>query len=140
MSQVLKLSNHIQFLPVIHGNGSFAREIRQQLLSLPCDCLAVSLPPEFKQTVEDGIKFLPTISLSCQVEQDGEMNYVPIDPSQPVIMGLRIAMQEDIPRHFIDLSAESYEKKKFRLSRQLCLKKGILREIYQHSALNPKAS
>ncbi len=123
MSQVLKLSNHIQFLPVIHGNGSFAREIRQQLLSLPCDCLAVSLPPEFKQTVEDGIKFLPTISLSCQVEQDGEMNYVPIDPSQPVIMGLRIAMQEDIPRHFIDLSAESYEKRSFDFPDSFALKK-----------------
>ena len=111
MSQVLKLSDHIQFLPVIYGNGSFAREIRQQLLSLPCDCLTVALPPEFQQTVEDGINILPTISLSCQVEKDGGMNYVPIDPSQPLIMGLRIAMQEGIPRHFIDLSTESYEKR-----------------------------
>ena len=123
MSQVLKLSNHIQFLPVIHGSGSFAREIRKLLLSLPCDCLAVSLPPEFKQTVEDAIKILPTISLSCQVEQDGEMNYVPIDPSQPVIMGLRIAMQEDIPRQFIDLSAESYEKRSFDFPDSFALKK-----------------
>ena len=111
MSQVLKLSDSIQFLPVIYGNGSFAREISQQLLSLPCDCLAVALPPEFQQTVEDGIKILPTISLSCQVEKDGGMNYVPIDPSQPLIMGLRIAMQEGISRHFIDLSTEDYVKR-----------------------------
>ena len=111
MSQVLKLSDRIQFLPVIYGNGSFAREISQQLLSLPCDCLAVALPPEFQQTVEDGIKILPTISLSCQVEKDGGMNYVPIDPSQPLIMGLRIAMQEGISRHFIDLSTEDYVKR-----------------------------
>ena len=111
MSQVLKLSDRIQFLPVIYGNGSFAREISQQLLSLPCDCLAVALPPEFQQTVEDGIKILPTISLSCQVEKDGGMNYVPIDPSQPLIMGLRIAIQEGISRHFIDLSTEDYVKR-----------------------------
>jgi len=111
MSQALKLSDRIQFLPVIHGSGSFAREIRHQLLSLPCDCLAVALPPEFKQTVEEGIKILPNISLSCQIEQDGGMNYVPIDPSQPVIMGLRVAMQEGLPRHFIDWSTENYEKR-----------------------------
>ena len=111
MSQVLKLSDRIQFLPVIHGSGSFAREVRHRLLSLPCDCLAVALPPEFKQTVEEGINSLPAISLSCQTEQNGGMNYVPIDPSQPVITGLRIAMQEGISRHFIDWSTENYEKR-----------------------------
>ena len=111
MSQALKLSERIQFLPVIHGSGSFTREIRNQLLALPCDCLAVALPPEFKQTVEEGINLLPNISLSCQIEQNGGMNYVPIDPSQPIITGLRVAMQEGIPRHFVDWSTESYEKR-----------------------------
>ena len=111
MSQILKLSDRIQFLPVIHGSGSFAREVRHQLLASPCDCLAVSLPPEFQQTVEEGINLLPSISLSCQIEQNGGMNYVPIDPSQPVIMGLRIAMQEGLPRHFIDSSTDNYENR-----------------------------
>jgi hypothetical protein len=111
MSQVLKLSERIKFLPIIHGSGSFAREVRQQLLSHPCDCLAVALPPEFQQTVEKGINGLPSISLSCQTEQSGGMNYVPIDPSQPVIMGLRIAMQEGIPRHFIDWNTGDYKKR-----------------------------
>jgi hypothetical protein len=111
MSEILKLSDRIQFIPVIHGSGSFAREVRQRLLSFSCDCLAVALPPEFKQTVEEGIDALPSISLSCQSEQNGGVNYVPIDPSQPVIMGLRIAMQEGIPRHFIDWSAENFEKR-----------------------------
>ncbi len=111
MSQILKLSDRIQFIPVVHGSGSFAREVRHQLLSRPCDCLAVALPPEFQQSVEAGIQNLPAISLSCQVEENGAMNYVPIDPSQPLIMGLRIAMQEGIPRHFIDWSTEIYEKR-----------------------------
>jgi hypothetical protein len=113
MSQALKLSERIQFLPVMHGSGMFAREISQQLLSVHCDCLAVALPPEFKETVEEGVDNLPRITLSCQVEIDGGMNYVPIDPSQSLIMGLRIAMQESIPRHFIGWSTESYEKRSF---------------------------
>jgi hypothetical protein len=111
MSQILKLSERIQFLPVVHGSGSLAREVHHQLLSTSCDCLAVALPPEFKQTVEEGIDNLPGISLSCQVEESGAMNYVPIDPSQPVIMGLRIAMQEGLPRHFIDWSTNNYENR-----------------------------
>jgi len=111
MSQILKLSDRIQFLPVVHGSGSFAREVRHQLLSNPCDCLAIALPPEFQPTVEQGINHLPAISLSCQEQSNGAMNYVPIDPSQPFIMGLRIAMQEGISRHFIDWSTESYEKR-----------------------------
>ena len=111
MSPILKLSDKIQFLPVIHGSGSFAREVRQRLLSNPCDCLAVALPPEFQPTVEEGIRNLPNISLSCQIEADGGMNYVPIDPSQPMIMGLRISIQEGTHRHFIDWSTESYEKR-----------------------------
>ena len=111
MSQILKLSDRIQFLPVVHGSGSFAREVRHQLLSNPCDCLAIALPPEFQPTVEQGINHLPAISLSCQEQPNGAMNYVPIDPSQPFIIGLRIAMQEGISRHFIDWSTESYEKR-----------------------------
>jgi hypothetical protein len=111
MSQILKLSDRIQFLPVVHGSGSFAREVRHQLLSNSCDCLAIALPPEFQATVEQGINHLPAISLSCQGQANGAMNYVPIDPSQPFIMGLRIAMQEGISRHFIDWSTESYEKR-----------------------------
>ena len=111
MSQILKLSDRIQFLPVVHGSGSFAREVRHQLLSNSCDCLAIALPPEFQPTVEQGINHLPAISLSCQEQPNGAMNYVPIDPSQPFIIGLRIAMQEGISRHFIDWSTESYEKR-----------------------------
>jgi hypothetical protein len=123
MSQILKLSDRIQFLPVIHGSGSFAREVRHRILSFPCDCLAVPLPPEFKQTIEEGINILPSITLSCQIEKDGGMNYVPIDPSQPVIMGMRIAMQEGIPRHLIDWSTESYERREVEFPDSFALSK-----------------
>ena len=36
-------------------------------------------------------------------EADGTQSYVPVDPTQPVIMGLRIARQEGIRREFIDM-------------------------------------
>ncbi len=36
------------------------------------------------------------------------ISYVPIDPCQPVIAGLRIAQQERIPRAFIDIETDDY--------------------------------
>ena len=110
MDGIFKLSDRIKFLPVVHGSGSFAREIRNRILSEKCDCLAVALPPEFQPSVEEGIDLLPQITLSTQ-QEEGSLNYVPIDPSQPLIAGLRVAKQEGIPRHFIDWSTGNYESR-----------------------------
>ncbi|QPJ65955.1 MAG: hypothetical protein G3M78_11345 [Candidatus Nitrohelix vancouverensis] len=109
MSDIFKLSDRITLLPVVHGSGNFAREIRSRLLSTPCDCLAVALPEEFQTTVEAGIEKLPHITVSCLREPNGGVNFVPIDPCQPLIMGLRIAMQEGIPRKFIDWNQPEFE-------------------------------
>ena len=109
---IFRLSDKIRFLPVIHGSANFTRIVRDQILSSSTDCVAVALPPEFQSTVEDGIKRLPLISLSCQDNSKGVVNYVPIDPCQPVIMGLRIAAQEGIFRKYIDWSCDDYEMRK----------------------------
>ena len=109
MDDIFKLSDKIDFLPVVHGCGSFSREIRNRILSEKCNCLAVALPPEFQTSVEQGIDLLPQITLSTQQEIDGGLNYVPIDPSQPLIAGLRVAKQEGISRQFIDWSSTDYE-------------------------------
>ncbi len=109
---IFRLSDKIRFLPVIHGSANFTRIVREQILSSSTDCVAVALPPEFQSTVEDGIKRLPLISLSCQDNSKGVVNYVPIDPCQPVIMGLRIAAQEGIFRKYIDWSCDDYETRK----------------------------
>ena len=109
---IFRLSDKIRFLPVIHGSANFTRIVCDQILSSSTDCVAVALPPEFQSTVEDGIKRLPLISLSCQDNSKGVVNYVPIDPCQPVIMGLRIAAQEGIFRKYIDWSCDDYETRK----------------------------
>ncbi len=111
-SNIFKLGDRITVLPVIHGSGTYAREVRSRLLLNSPDCLAVALPPEFQAGVERGIGLLPHISICAANEPDGALNYVPVDPCQPIIMGLRIAMQEGIRREFIDWSASVYEPRK----------------------------
>jgi hypothetical protein len=131
----LKISPRISVLPVIHGSGDCALEVRRVMLAEKFDCLAVPLPPSFQEHVERAIDHLPAITLVTQAEplkfspadwdpdrnaadedDDGPadelpqaVSFVPIDPCQPVIAALRIARQENIPRAFIDLETAVFE-------------------------------
>ncbi len=109
---IFQLSSRIKILPTVHGSGDFARTIRQKLLEVSPDCLAVCLPEAFQPLVEEGIDKLPYISLVSSTEPDGSFNYVPIDPCQSVITALRVAMQEGIPRKFIDWDTSTFETRK----------------------------
>ena len=90
------------------------------------DCLAIPLPPSFQEDVQRGIDLLPMPTVVTQRASEGfdigwtpeddetsessdsRVSYVPIDPCQPVIAGIRIAMGEHIPCHFIDLETADF--------------------------------
>ena len=57
MHDLFRLSPHIQILPIIHGSGDFAVEVRRILLANQFDCLAVPLPPSFQEDVERAIEY-----------------------------------------------------------------------------------
>lgn len=134
ISEILKLGANITVLPVVHGSGDCAVEVRRLMLSHNFDCVALPLPPSFQIEVESAVGWLPNVSIVLQREpttdfgvsdeyspdenddddddddddNEGRCSYVPIDPCQPVIAAMRIAMQEHIPRAFIDIEDEQY--------------------------------
>jgi hypothetical protein len=128
-SEFLTISPRIRVIPVIHGSGDCAIEVRRVMLERQFDCLAIPLPGSFQHDVERAIEHLPEITVVTQAEpfsystgdwspnrdqgEDGDgpnaVSYVPVDPCQPVIAALRIAMQEHIPRAFIDLETSVFE-------------------------------
>jgi len=132
-SPVLRLSPRITLLPIIHGSGDFALEVRRVLLMGQFDAVAVPLPPSFQRAVEEAIAGLPaptmvidqrsTVSFSTEWRPESEqaevedeapddeppLSYVPIDPCQGVIMALRIAMGEHLAREFVDLETNPFE-------------------------------
>jgi hypothetical protein len=128
-SSPLQIGPRITCLPVVHGSGHSALIVRQWLLENDCDCLAVCLPASFRTEVLEAIHALPTPSLVLQRvlpdyaagwkpedetagdDADGEMawSYVPIDPCQPVIMALRMALGERLAIEFIDLETNVYQ-------------------------------
>jgi len=110
---VLRLSDKIELLPIIHGNGDVAQEVRETLIARPFDCLAVPLPPSVEPLLEEAIDLLPLIQVVTLPEpaRDGVpvVSFVPVDPCQAVIMGLRSAMNEGIARAYIDREVTTYE-------------------------------
>lgn len=129
--EVLQIGSHITALPIIHGSGDFALEVRRMMLEGDFDCIAVPLPPSFQEDVEAAIEMLPRPTVVLQRESprfgtewtpeqdaiddeddfdesDVDCSYVPIDPCQGVIAALRVAIGEHLPRHFIDLETSPF--------------------------------
>lgn len=127
----LRLSDRITCLPVVNGSGTCALAVRQWLLEHSCDCLALALPDSFRSDVIEAVQQLPTPSIVLQktsiagyrtewaADEDSsedsggdtapEWSYVPIDPCQPAIMAIRMALGEHWPIHFCDLETEAFE-------------------------------
>jgi hypothetical protein len=121
----LQLGDRITLVPVLHGSGDFAIAVRRLMLEQSFDGLAVPLPASFQERVEYSIALLPTPSIvlqrelpdyfSSEREDDAEdssadrCSYVPVDPCQPVIAALRFAIDERLPRYFIDLETNRFE-------------------------------
>lgn len=107
------LSPRITLLPVMHASGDMAQEVRDVLIARRFDCLAVPLPPSVEPLLERAVEALPQISLVTIPEPDREgsaaVSFVPVDPCQAVIMGIRVAMGEDIARAYLDREVTTFE-------------------------------
>ncbi|MCH2180749.1 MAG: hypothetical protein MK108_01970 [Mariniblastus sp.] len=129
---LLEIGPRVTALPIVHGRGDFAWEVRRVMASYDFDCVALPLPASFQSTVERAVLDLPRPSVVVQKElrtnfdsyfseASGEADdiagpeelelgasYVPVDPCQGVIAAIRTAMGEHIPRHFIDLETAHF--------------------------------
>lgn len=112
---ILQLSSNISVAPVAHGSGDFSRKVRHLIGTESWDCLAVPLPPSFRRDVEQAVLDLPRPSAVIQRDPYGfdpelesldvaetQTSYVPVEPCQPVIAGIRAALEEHIPIEYVD--------------------------------------
>lgn len=125
VSGVLQVDERLNLLPVIHGSADSAIQVRHWLLEHPPKCLAIPLPPSFFAPVMEGILELPNPSIVLQPfektfrteyrpdadpedQENQRYSYVPIDPCQPVIAALRLAVEEHWRIEFIDEECAEY--------------------------------
>lgn len=151
--ELLEIGPHVTTLPIVHGSGDFAWEVRRLMLMHSFDCVAVPLPESFQASVESAILKLPVPSVVFQKDlpnyqtqwkpddsnpvddganddddfEDDESeigaSFVPIDPCQGVVAALRTAMGDRIPRRFIDLETSRYRPHSRSLPDAYALKK-----------------
>ncbi len=98
-------------MPIVHGSADFALAVRDELLAKRHDCFAVPLPSSFASQVLSAVSNLPTISAVVQScgDDSQRFSYIPIDPCQGVIRGLRSALQERIPCAFVDIECQDFQ-------------------------------
>ena len=97
---------------------SFQKPVEEAVLELPQPSIVIqSATPKFGNVGEFDANQWGAESWSEDAaelsggQDDAEsppLSYVPIDPCQPVIMAIRAAMGEHIPRAFIDLETDPF--------------------------------
>ncbi len=112
---LFQLGKNITVIPVVHGSVDFAMEVRRVMLSQTWDCLAIPLPVSMQDQTEVAIRSLPIVQavIAEELSDEPSYNFIPIDPCQPVIMAMHIALQEYIPIEFIDRETPIYEPDSF---------------------------
>jgi hypothetical protein len=99
----VNLAEGITIVPILHGRASFAAHIRALCGSEGFDCIAVDLPPAFEEELSAGIDNLPTLSAVIARTVDGPAYYIPTDPCDAAIEGVRQARQTRVPHPFVGL-------------------------------------
>jgi len=97
----------IRFIPILHNKMEFALEVRKQFAEFKPNYLAVEFSSTLKKKIIEGVKRLPLLSV-VYYQEKGFFNYIPIEPTDGQIEGIRLALSEGIPIHFIDRDVEYY--------------------------------
>jgi len=116
----MRISPKIDMVPVVHGAEMFAREARRLCSENKYDCIAVDISPVFQDDLAEAADELPLISALIAFRQeiygDGSIGidddeygndpepacyYIPIDPCDAMIEGIRQARQRRVPFHCV---------------------------------------
>jgi len=86
----------------------FALEVRRQFHEFKPDCVGIEYPSTIGEKILQGIKRLPLLSVIHYEEPDGTFVYLLIEPTDGQVEAIRLAVEYDIPVHFIDRDSEFY--------------------------------
>ncbi len=110
---VYRLSPRLHVVPVRHGSVDVSKAVRDLWMADRFDCVALPLPASVENPVEEGITRLSVISVVVMPEPDRNerpvCSYIPLDPCQPVISTIRMAMEEGVDLAYIDRDVTVYE-------------------------------
>ena len=104
----------VHALPILHYKMEFAHLVREAVARLNPDCICIELPPTLKDQFLRGVARLPELSvLSYETQPAGRSGaardvYLIIEPADPLVEAARLAREQDIPLHLVDLDLDDY--------------------------------
>jgi len=95
------LSPATTLVPFLHGSVFFANHVRRLCTQTRFDCIAIDLPAPFAEAVCAAVDDLPYLSLVAARGVDDPLYYVPIDPCDAAIEGVRQSRQSRCACEFV---------------------------------------
>jgi len=100
----------IHLLPILHGRMECAIWVRRAFACLQPDAVAVELPATLQAAVLRAVARLPLLSVVHYQESSGQTVYWPVEPTDPLVEAIRLAVAADLPLAFIDRDMEGYPR------------------------------
>ena len=97
---------NICFVPVLHGRFELAQAVIRWFARWQPDAVAVEFPKTLQEPLLKGLKRLPLLSVVLYREKEGTHVYLPLEPTDGVVEAARLALDHDLPLHFIDRDLE----------------------------------
>ncbi|MFW5960539.1 MAG: hypothetical protein ACOCSE_05425, partial [Chitinivibrionales bacterium] len=94
----MKVSERINLVPVLNGSVMFQRAVRRICAESEPDRILLSLPENTEESLAEIVDLLPEIHASViRFPESSHLYYIPADPCDPMIEGIRQARQRLIP-------------------------------------------
>lgn len=97
----MKISSTLTIKSICHGKAIFTQEIRSLCLREKFNAIAVDIPEIFEHDLRIAIDKLPLISAAIARGASGPVYYIPCDPCDAMIEGIRQSFQNHIPFYCI---------------------------------------
>ena len=99
---------NIRLVPILHSRMEFAIEVRRQFETFKPHHMAVEYPETLGAKILQGVNRLPLLSVVYYEDKDGAFTYLLLEPTDGQIEGIRLALSEGIPVHFVDRDMSGY--------------------------------
>jgi len=97
----------IHILPILHERLEFAEAARGVLENLRPKAVAVELPASLQAQGIRAVKRLPRISVLVYEARSGNPLYWVCSPADPLVEGIRWALEHRVPVHFVDVDVDA---------------------------------
>ncbi len=105
-SQSIQITDSLSITPVQPGRVQSAQSVRSAFYALQPSCIAVELPSSLSSSIINAVHQLPEITAvtwkpDAGIDQDRPLMFL-ISPADPFVEAIRLAIDHEIPLHFID--------------------------------------